>query len=469
MADDPNPPSEVKFDPNSRKRVSAGLRATEQTLDEIARRPIEMHQEAEATISRFPPYSAIISVVLGAFLVICAVPYAASWNENLWNGWKKRIADVRTSDEIRALPRGHNWLPAAVITPFALTAIGLGIYSRRHRLGVAGLLVGSLALAESAGAACFYEWSDGSTRQTLAKAHDVRMAEEQKRLLLEQAQTRARLAAEQKKLEEANRLAAEEQRKRQLQEEEAARERARAAVDASFRAQLERQRQEDERQKLEKKRLAEEKERARQAELERQLGDLDRTRIEYEQKLAQLKQRLDTLTNQHDTQAASIATLEKAIEGCRKCTEKNEKLLETLTGKEEEQNGIIQSADHYLKILQDQRAGLQKQSGAVNFNDAMARVNESEAKTNKRKNDALAALRDIEAQRQSIRGQIDLAGGTLKRDEDAMDNLVLSNEDLDKQIAAVETEQAETEKAIEVLKVKAEKLKADFAQGAPKP
>jgi chromosome segregation ATPase len=464
MAEDPNPPFDVKFDPNSRELLNTEMKAAEQTLDDIARRPFEMLADAEATVSRFPPLPAILSIVLGGFLALCAIPYAVSWNGNLWKGWNETVEKAKTSQEIRSMPTGRNWMPTVVIAPLAVVAVGLGVHSRRHRLGVIGLCVGCFALAETLGGAAIYEWRDGAKRETFALAQDVKMAQEVERQRQLQAEEHARQEEARKKAEEAKRLADAELERKKQEEQEAARERARAELDAALRAQQERQRQEAEKREQEKQRLEEEAEKKRQAELDQQLSELDKARVASERTVTQLQQRMDSLVALRDKQANSITDLEQSIAEFNETIEKNEKLAKPLKEQQDELNAAIGAADRAMERARDQRNDLRKLGNAASTKDAVARLAETESLARDRKTTAVKGLRDLENQLKDLQRQSGAAASGIKRTQAALDKLNASTANLEDQIAGLEVEQEEAEQAAATLKVKAEKLKVESEQ-----
>ena len=468
MPDDSTPSVEPKFDPNSKELLDREMRSAEQSLDEIARRPFELIREAEATVSRFPPAGAIVSIALGAFLALCAIPYAASWNGNLWKGWNETVAQARNGGEIRALPRGRNWLPTAVVAPFAIVSAALGFRTRTHRLGAIGLGLGALALVQTVGAAGFCEWRDGTRREELAQAHDRRLAEEAERMRRQQEEAQARREEALKKAEEDKRLAAAEQERKKAEDEEAARERARAQVDAALRAQQERQRAELEKAALEKQRQAEAKEKQRQEELDRQLSDLDKARVLAERKLAQTQTKIDGLSAARDKQTAAIGEQEQAVAQFGETMQKAENEMKPLKEQQEQLGAMVGAADQALERARDQRADLRKQGKAANTKEALARIAETEANARDRKAAALKSLRDVETQLKELQRQYDTAAAGQKRAQAAIEKLAAGKADLEEQIAALQAELGDAEKTIADLKAKGDKLKADFAAEKPR-
>ncbi len=469
MADDPSPSADPPFDPNSKERLTNELRSAEQSLDEIARRPVEMFREAEASISHFPPTPAIVSFVLGGIMMLCAIPYAVSWNGNLWKGWNETAAEAKSSDEIRGLPKGRNWLPTAVVAPFAIVSVALGIRTRTHRLGTVGLWLGLLALAETVGAAGIYEWRDGARRETLAQAQDQRLAEEAERLRRQEAEAQAKRAEDLKKAEEAKRLAAAEREQKRLEDEESARERARAELGAALRAQQEKQRAEAEKMELEKKRLADQKENQKQKELERQLSELDKTRLLGERKLAQIQTRIDNLVAARDKQAASIRQQEQAIAQSGEALEKAEKEMKPLKEQQEQLGAAIAAADRAIERARDQLNDLRNQGQAANTKEAQARIADAETNAKKRKVAASKNLRNVEAQLKEIQRGCRAADTAQKRAQNAIEKFSAGKTGLEDQIETLQAELADAEKSIADLRATADQLKANFAAEELKP
>jgi hypothetical protein len=446
MPEEPNPQPRRKLSEQSKKLLKREVLHVEGRLEEDFQRPIERHKEAETVLAQLPPWPAILCVVFGGLMALIAIPSTFSYHSFTWERQQRQLAVMQSPEQIDAFPAGSNWRAVTLILPFAVIAVGLTLWGRRHKLAYLGLGLYGFAVLETVLVASICEWSDARERQELR----ARLAETSK--------PRARQAREEEPLNDEQKLAVEELRYRLEEEQQQRRMSDLEAVQKSIREQLQAERvaaekadqvrmqQDAERKKVEAQQREEAERRRREEEQREELAlkelrsaELARAQEERDKQIQAAQEQLEKLTASRDVLSKSrdeSAQIVEALEARVKAFgDQRAQLLEQVKSQEE----LVRGAEQVLDRAADQRAELTKKlktTGDLKPSEEKAlKQAESMAKASTQlKSTALKDLRDLKSQANALQSETRKLENDLLKLKNELAKTEASLKDLDAQI-----------------------------------
>lgn len=416
MAEEPQPGEKRTLSEASRELLKREVQQVENRLEEDYLRPIEMHKEAESFLAKLPPWPAIVCAVFGLLMALSAIPSSITFHRYSWSRQERLMAEATTVEEIERIPTGQNWRDVTLMLPFAIVAVGLTIWGRRHKLAYIGLALYAFSLGETALMAFIFERSDANARTALISDFRQKQAERAEQARLREAAQKVELEKQRKQMAEERAKQEAEARQRREAEQEAARrqiyERQLAEMDAAARAERERQRLEDERKKEEERQRKEAEEKKARDDEERRLAEEARAREARAKQLKAAEATLDELTASQEALQQKKEELQKALAEREDQIKSNAAQRVSLQEQVDAQDGIIRSCELTIDRLTERRAELVRIKAAA---ESRKQVDDTLKQANQRKANADKDKRDLAAQMTALQNDTRKAEGEIRR------------------------------------------------------